>query len=72
MLEILQQEASSKPGRLDPRLKSQVCADVSINRNAVAASTSAPSPMDAKPNSEHAAFLKSSLYPAIGVALMRI
>ena len=31
MLEILQQEASSKPGRLDPRLKSQVCADVSIN-----------------------------------------
>ena len=30
MLEILQQEASSKPGRLDPRLKSQVCADVSI------------------------------------------
>ena len=28
---ILQQEASSKPGRLDPRLKSQVCADFSIN-----------------------------------------
>ena len=32
MLEILQQEASSKPGRLDPRLKSQVCVDVSIKK----------------------------------------
>ena len=31
MLRILQQEASSKPGRLNPRLKSQVCADISIN-----------------------------------------
>ena len=32
VLQILQQEASSKPGRLDPRLKSQVCADISINK----------------------------------------
>ena len=29
---ILQQEVPSEPGRLDPRLKLQVCADISINK----------------------------------------
>ena len=35
MLQILQQEASSKSGRLDPRLKSQVCADISIKKHGI-------------------------------------